>query len=913
MKRETLIHGTYLIAMTLLLSMLSMINFPTKALAAEKMTLGVAPLNPAYTEYLNNLDSNHSEDTLNPDSHKFGYVPSPFNLFGAKQTNVERALLGSAQLPSSYDLRTKNKLTPVKDQGDSDNGWAFATYGSLESTLKTTESADFSENNLKNRSGFDYGPNDGGNEDMAIAYLSRWDGPVSEKDDPYNDTSTASSKKPPQKHVQEALKIGFVNTNYTDIKQALMKSGAVFTAMRYQADNYNSNNSTYYYRGSEAANHAVAIVGWNDSYDKNKFSNASCGTPPGNGAFILQNSWGSSWGDEGYFYISYYDSVIGSENVVFNNAEPISNYSSVYQYDPLGQTAAVPFPINPNTAWFANVFTANSDDALSAVSFYTNGPNSKYEVWLYNYSNGTLTKNSRVNSGTIDYAGYHTVKLANSLDLTTGSKFAVAVKLTTPGEDPNLLALEEPVAGYSSQAESEKGQSFVSGDGTNWTDLKDTDHSNANVCLKAFTSPKSILSLTVDPSSTTIPQGETQSITVQAVNSEGNAENVTALVEAIPTNPKVANVSNGKIEAISPGNTTITLTYLGKKATVKVIVLPAFELQASLNPVTVEKQKNVKVNIVAAYSTGKIEDITSKVTWVVNPFVTQKMSVNKGTLTGLIVGETKVTVSYLGKSLSLPVKVIEPLTSLAATTDTLAIVSGEQSAPQVLATYGKDFEDVSTICNSVSSKSSVATVTNGVITGKSPGTAVITYTYGSKVATIKVTVSPKLIKLEVDRSSLTIEEKQRATIKLIAYYSTGNTEDVTNKATWAIDSDGESYISISSGRITGLSTGTTLIKATYQGQTATISVSVIPQLKGLKADPLSKTLSSNDEFTPKIMATYLLSDTPEDVVTKCETTSSNQRVAIVSEGKIIAVSPGYSTIKYVYGSKSTTVRVKVIL
>ena len=912
MKSETLVRGTYLIAMTLLLSMFSIINLPTKALATENIMLEAAPLNPAYIEYLTKAHSDNSSDLLKSTTNKLGYVPSPFSLFGGKQLTTEKALLESSQLPSSYDLRTKNKLTPVRDQGGSGSCWAFATYGSLESTLKTTESADFSENNLKNRAGFDLDHNGGGNADMSIAYLSRWDGPVSEKDDPYLDSSTFSPEKFAQKHVQEALRFGDVDNNHTDIKKALMNNGAIFTAMRYQDNNYNSKYKTYYYRGSEKPNHAVTIVGWDDNFDRSKFSDTGAGIPPVNGAFIIRNSWGSSWGDNGYFYVSYYDSLIGSDNVVFNSADRISNYSSVYQYDPLGQTTPVQFSSNPNTAWLANVFTATSNDALSAVSFYTNGPNSKYEVWLYNYNKGALTKNKSLSSGTIDYAGYHTVKLANSLELTTGGKFTIAVKLTTPGENPYPLALEEPIAGYSSQAKSEKGQSFVSGDGVAWTDLNDTtSYSNANVCLKAFTSAKSINSLKVDPSSVTLLQGENQAITVQAVNSEGITEDVTSLVEPSSSNSKVASVNSGKIEGIGPGKATITLTYLGKKVTVSVLVLPTFDLQASLNPITIEKQKSVKVKIVANYSTGKSEDITTKVTWTINPFDTQNVSIDKGTLTGVIVGETKVTVSYLGKNLSLPVIVIAPLTTLTAIPNTIAIASGDQSTPQVIATYGKEFEEVSTKCTAVSSKLSVATVTNGVIQGLSPGTAVITYTYGSKVTTIKVNVIPKLTKLEVDKPSLTLEVKKQATLKLKALYSTGKTTDVTKKALWTIDPGGEKYISISSGKITALSAGTTQLTVSYQDQTITISVTVLPQLIGIKADPLSITLSPKDEFTPKIMANYL-SETAADVVTQCEGTSSNQRVAIVSEGKITAVTRGTCTIKYVYGSKNTTVRVKVI-
>ena len=61
--------------------------------------------------------------------------------------------------------------------------------------------------------------------------------------------------------------------------------------------------------------------------------------PPGNGAFIVRNSWGTGWGDAGYFYVSYYDTNFGyGENAVFDDAEPTSNYNAIYQYDPLGWT-----------------------------------------------------------------------------------------------------------------------------------------------------------------------------------------------------------------------------------------------------------------------------------------------------------------------------------------------------------------------------------------------------------------------------------------------------------------------------------------------------------------------------------------------------------------------------------------------
>ena len=118
------------------------------------------------------------------------------------------------------------------------------------------------------------------------------------------------------------------------------------------------------------------IVGWNDSFDKNKFSMV----PPGDGAFIVKNSWGTGWGDQGYFYISYYDSKIGKSNAVFT-AESPDNYKFIYQYDPLGVTSLIGYT-NP-TGWCANVFTVKSDEIVKAVSFYTTDSNCNYEIYIY--------------------------------------------------------------------------------------------------------------------------------------------------------------------------------------------------------------------------------------------------------------------------------------------------------------------------------------------------------------------------------------------------------------------------------------------------------------------------------------------------------------------------------------------------
>jgi hypothetical protein len=300
-----------------------------------------------------------------------------------------------------------------------------------------------------------------------------------------------------RKHLQEVLIIpdrsGSLDNE--NIKQAIMAYGALMTSMYYGSGYYNSLYKTYYFDGTAIANHTVAIVGWDDNFDKNKFSSI----PPGDGAFIIKNSWGTGWGENGYFYISYYDTSVGKYNYMFNNAEPTTHYSRIYQYDPLGWLTSLGY--GSNTAWFSNIFTASASEGLAAVSFHTASPNSSYELYLYTTVTSGPTTGSLAGSqsGTIASAGYHTISLNSSVPLTSGQKFSIVMKLTTPGYN-YPVPIEEPFTDYSSQATANPGESYVSSNGSSWTDL--TSHSwcvECNVCLKAFTSMSDITPPTPNP------------------------------------------------------------------------------------------------------------------------------------------------------------------------------------------------------------------------------------------------------------------------------------------------------------------------------------------------------------------------------------------------------------------------------
>lgn len=460
-----------------LITMLSLIMTPS-LLAVPGKAASKAPNNPHFEEFIASGQFSHLP--VADDGHLLGYIPSPVLLpdqqTGEGTSLSQSGLLGAGASDTYFDLRTTGDVSPVRNQGSSGSCWTFATYGSMESSLLVDgESWDFSENNLKNTSGFDIGPNSGGNGYMAAAYLGRWSGPVNESYDPYEATSTSSPTDfPVDKHIQD---IDFLPADIATIKQEIYDHGAVYTSFYYASSGFNDTNDSYYYGATHSANHAVTIVGWDDNYSASKFNT----TPAGNGAWIVKNSWGTSWGANGYFYLSYYDKTALAENVAFHNAESTSNYDKEYSYDPLGWVGGYSY------TWGANVFTASANENLQAISFYTPAPNSRYTVKIYSGVATTPTSGTlaAAQTGTIDFAGYHTVDLNTIVPLAAGKKFSVVINLNTSYAYP--MAVEYPYSGYSSKATASSGQSYLGLNGTSWVDATSVK-TNMNVCIKAFTS-----------------------------------------------------------------------------------------------------------------------------------------------------------------------------------------------------------------------------------------------------------------------------------------------------------------------------------------------------------------------------------------------------------------------------------------
>lgn len=493
-----------------------------------------APLPAASAATASPLAAYVDEDALNPDyvawceNGKEGPAPSAqdFSYLDASYASLLQSPLSASDnragaLPSSYDLREEGRVDPVSNQGDLGVCWAIAANSAAAGSIRDQfpqlslsamhtawfcyhgdeeeEFAPFSASYLS-----------GGNDGRAVGTLAAWKGPVTadraplEVDSPPN--LDESLRHVADYHLQDAyyMPTGIYHMDYSDdttvsgdiIKQILTEVGPV--TMSYYAhgtNTYNAETHAVYNSIDRATDHAVLVVGWDDDYAKENFVDGN--QPQHDGAWLVRNSWGSGWGDDGYFWLSYED-----RSLVCGNAyllEEADNYTTNYQYDTTGWSYSVMTdPQTPTTATAANIFTAEGDEQLEAVSFYTTDAGARYTISVYTgVDAGAPTSGTEViaaQSGREAYAGYHTVELEEAVPLEAGERFSIVVTFENPTYSKPLAIewCQQPSPGYVPVYMGNGGESYVLTDGQ-WQDIAGSAGSLpyyiTNVCIKGFTNP----------------------------------------------------------------------------------------------------------------------------------------------------------------------------------------------------------------------------------------------------------------------------------------------------------------------------------------------------------------------------------------------------------------------------------------
>ena len=458
-------------------------------------------------------------------------------------------------MPYAFDLREKGLVSSVKNQGSYGTCWAHALISSLESNeIANTPDIDLSEWQLATYTCpsddpgkvFDYLSN-GSTYENELQLLLNQIAPVPEADCPYGGEIADRSK--PVKEIQkesvlhmidffeyDCWKNGSYEMDPLAVKQVMFDGHSLYFAVSVsmlETDCYNSENHSYfcnselseqikaqYSPDKKWLGHAMTLVGWDDNYPASAFNY----DPGKDGAWLVKNSWGTNWGDGGYFWISSADDSVGSFFAPITESASVRNRFFSHDAGYYG-TLSTNRNGTDKEMYYANVFYPEADSCITDLMLCCVNPEDTMEVTLYSGLQDPNDPTSGTASGPmtvrLPQKDYQLVPLKQAFSVKKGEPFSVTVRLTGEAgvKVPCELAQDEwkfiketdgylygryaetgRITSLSISAEDLKAdfaeqESFISTDGKKWTDcyglkVKHPDNNllekAGNVCIRAL-------------------------------------------------------------------------------------------------------------------------------------------------------------------------------------------------------------------------------------------------------------------------------------------------------------------------------------------------------------------------------------------------------------------------------------------
>ena len=574
------------------------------------------------------------EDSVSTDNVNYATIVA----FEGMNLTLINNTIDVTTLPSRFDLRDWGWITPVKNQGNKGTCWTFGSSGAMEASILRFLGIemDLSENNMEDISMVYYmygvkGFTEASTMDSAANYALSWFGVFNEEYDVYDQFGKISPIFATSNsiHFQDTVIIP-PRQNSTDndaMKRAILKYGALF--IYYLAE---SRGVDQYYNGTANINHGVTLVGWDD--------NREIDGAPGKGAWIIKNSWGADKGDNGYMYISYYDTTLST--ITPSYAFPLENtviYNKNYQYDISGQ-----FQYRNGLDQYRNTYWAVDDDLIAGVGTYFNDTNVEYTIRIYVNDKLVL-----VQSGLSPFPGYHTVKLNSYVPIKKGDEFIVEIKSNAV---PFLVGSRQHYIQGTSQVLSESV----------WDNL--TDY-GAVCCIKAYTLADDTKIINNKDISVDYSGGKYFSVKVVTGNGHavGIGEKVTFTINKKSTTVTTDKNGIAKIKIVDvPKKYTITTKYKGKtytnRVTVKqVLIASKVTVKKTAKSFTIKAKLKVNGKLVKGkVITFKFNGKTYKVKTNAKGIAQKKL--NKNVIKKLRKGKAyAVKVTYLKDTIKTTVKV----------------------------------------------------------------------------------------------------------------------------------------------------------------------------------------------------------------------------------------------------------------
>ena len=397
-------------------------------------------------------------------------------------------------------------------------------------------------------------------------------------------------------------------------------------------------------------------------------------------------------------------------------------------------------------------------------------------------------------------------------------------------------------------------------------------------------------SITLDKTSLSLVVGETAQLTATVKPDDATDKNVAWA----SSDESVAKVSNGKVTAVKSGKATITAK-CGDKIAECAVTVTVPTGSVTLDKTTLSLAVGETEQLTA---TVKPDDATDKnVTWTSSDESVAK--VVNGKVTAVKSGKATITAKCGGKTAECAVTVTVPTGSVTLDKTSLSLAVGETA--QLAATVKPDDATDKNV-SWTSSDESVAKVDNGKVTAIKAGKATIIAKCGGKTAECAVTVTVPTGSVTLDKTTLSLAIGETATLT-----ATVKPDDATDKnVAWA--SSDESVAKVANGKVTAVKAGKATITAKCGGKTAECAVTVTVPTGSVTLDKTSLSLAVGE--TAQLTATV----SPDDATDKnVSWTSSDELIAKVENGKVMAIKSGKATITAKCGDKTAKCVVTVIV
>ncbi len=424
-------------------------------------------------------------------------------------------------------------------------------------------------------------------------------------------------------------------------------------------------------------------------------------------------------------------------------------------------------------------------------------------------------------------------------------------------------------------------------------------------------------SISVAPSSSSVPAGNTVALEATATYTDGRTIPITTSAAWRTSSADFATVQAGLVTTRAAGSVTITAEFNGETAQATVTVTSAVVTRVAVelvdgNATSAPLGQSIALRARATYSDGTSALVTPA--WSVSSTSTPlPFTVNaSGAARAAALGQATITATFSGVAGSLQLTATNAVVvGLAIDPAQANVIVGTNRQLVANATYSDgSTSNVSPSATWTTGDGYIARVTAGLVTGVGPGPITIRATFNGATATANIMVVAAMVTAVTVTSPEGTSVPAGLTRDLVATatYDNGTTEEVTFEATWSSSSV---VLEVNNGVATGRAVGDANVSATFENVSGSLAMSVTDaQLTGLRMDPTSLSLPSGRNGNVRLLGTY--TDGSEQNLTAAATwTSENGDVASYGAGQVQAGDPGSTTITATTGGLTATLAVIV--